>query len=197
MAALTPSSRSSTSQRARLQDSLFYTDSSPDVFAVIWYERDDEHAKRRELHPGLFELRNCVVVAGPNAPFVVREANVGDRKSENYRSFLYRGQNNVFWKANATGANATEAPFAYANVNYTPVTQSFAQWSKRAAKPARAGSIPKLRDPANYDFRFAPDSPLFARRAEFPQYVLPADLRAKMEAFHAWIGWNEPQPKAV
>lgn len=189
--ALNPASIVATSQRARIEDSLFYTDDAPEVVGFLWYERDDEHAKQKQLRAELFELRGCVVVGGPHVSFLLREGNVGDRKRESYRSFRYAGRDNVFFHL-----GEQRDVFGYADLNYGLVKLDFEAWAKRSERNARWLN-PRLRDPANYDFRLMPGSPLSDSANRLPQYRMTSVLRAEMEQFFAWIGWHPVPPSGT
>lgn len=184
--AMNPACIVATSQRARIEDSLFYTDSAPEVTGFLWYERDDPHAKLKRHQADLFEMRGCVIVGGSDVRFLLREGNVGDRKRESYRSFRYQGQNNVFYRR-----GDSRDVFGYSDSHYNLVKLDFAAWINRSEIGGR-WLDPRLRDPARYDFRFAPDSPLKSDLRRLPQYVMPSFLRTEMKQFFAWIAWNAP-----
>jgi hypothetical protein len=173
------------SGRSRIESSIFYAEDTPELAGVLWYERDDAHAKESPLQPDLHELVNCVLVAGPKVKTVFREANVGDRQRIGWTSLAYRGEGNYFWHSGAK----SPVPFAYSNINYGIEPCDFAGWCKARAEINSRWKDPEFRSPADLDFRLQPASPL-ANRKDLPLWRVPDNVRAEAKRHFDWLGWR-------
>ncbi len=166
-----------------LESSILITDTAPEVLGVQWYERQDGPQAVKKVIPDVVTVRNCVISGGPNTKKLVREANVGDRKEPGWKSLKIAGAGNTFFHP-----NADSKLFGYANINYTPLELTLAEWTKDRSDRDAKFMNPQFRNPAAGDYRFSPNSPL-SNRSDLPQVQVSKDLLEETRKFHEWIGW--------
>jgi hypothetical protein len=153
---------------------------------VIWYERDNDHAKLNSCIPGLHGLSNSVILGGGTVRSLVMEDNVGDRKAPGWLSLKYQGVDNLFWH---TGGPA--ARFTYADAQWQRQSVDLAAWQELRSETGARFADPLFLDPARGDFRVRPESPL-AGRSDLPLLRVDPALMERMDRYHAWLGWIDP-----
>lgn len=172
-----------------LEDSVVYHDfdnprrgTSNDFGAVatlLSYKRDDPHGLRHVIPRGVYGLKNCLLVAGPRTPLTVRAEWWGDDPVFHFRPLLER---NTF----AAPGRAPSFQF-HLSESGGLVSADYAAFALQAHDVGGRVLDPGLRDPAHFDFRLRPNSPLYAGRARWPQFALPDAKRREMQAFFAWL----------
>ena len=179
----------SCSERAVLESSVIWSDAAPHLFGASWYERDNDHARLNTSQPGLHELRRSVVVGGAQATILVGEDNVGDRQAPGWRSFLYRGTGNLFWRPGEAAAC-----FRYADAQWQRHAIPLAAWQQLRTETDARWADPQFRDPAHGDFRVSEGSPLHGR-GDLPLIKIDPQQLAAAQVYFTWLGWpNLPQP---
>lgn len=176
---------------SRLENSILYhngTNAKDDKRAVailISYPREDPHGQRQKIVRGVYGIKSCLIVAGSKTPLLLRGESWGDDNSWFFRADL---QNNVYY------AIGRDPKFLLHLVPGDIFTVGFSDFTEKATD--RGGRLldPKLRDPQNFDFRFAPDSPLKAEANRYPQYVLPVARRRELRVFWDWLETSPDGP---
>ncbi len=192
-----------TTGNGSLDSSIVYKDYPKDhdrtpvpVASLLSYRRGDE-PKDPPINRGIYAITDSIVVAGPRTPFVVDDEWWDDPKDDanwNGSTPIFQSvtRDNIYW---ALG----HPPRFTIHLSRTLPLDGSADWSTFQQQAADTGSRlidPKLVDPRNDDFRIAPDSPLYAQRARWPQYQLPAARLREMRAFFAWLGCPPEGPSA-
>ncbi len=170
--------------RALVEDSIFWTDTAAGAYEVMWYERDDEHAKRKPLHGREHVLRHSVVAGGARIRDLIHESNIGSRSGASYATFRHVGIGNLFWHP------TKHEVFALHGADWQATWMDLAAWQATGRERDATWADPGFRDPAAGDFTLRADSPLRARADRLPLWRVPEAMRAEVEMVHAWLGWD-------
>lgn len=178
---------------SRLTNSILWTNYQGGGDTVLYGyrtgERDDPHSRMELVPVALQEVSSCLFVGGPN---VKGFAMMDDSRKPASRAAVpatYLGTNNVFWHPDMENFHAA---WVGDTARKPGEAQDIAEWMKAGhwqEKGARRLD-PRLTNPAEGDFRFAPGSPLYGQRSKWPQVKLTAAQRKAMAEFFAWSGFT-------
>ena len=156
------------------------------VINWIWYQRNDEHSKRKPFRIEKFAFERNVIASGPKHPGMVVEHNGINRQNALYKPIAnaYQGRDNVFY------SEAGEMQFTHVNPGWQTVKTDFDGWKKWTREAAPQTIDPRFRDAQNYDFRLQEDSPLQARADELPTKKIDPALLKQADDFEKWVEWG-------
>lgn len=112
-----------------------------------WYLRQDLHAGRKEIFPGLHRIENCIIVSDSNVQYLLLEKNGTNRKNAKYKMYAYEGDNNVFY------ASDDDLIFSYSNTAYKDVDVDLQAWQEVRNETNAIWMNPDFVNPASLDFR--------------------------------------------
>lgn len=186
-----------------LRHSILYSDyagaGDTALYNLRWFGRDDPHSAMNRLVAGRNLAEGCLFVAGPNVPNFGMMDDIRGPEWTAREPMTYVGRRNWFWRAGDPDFHRRWILDEYRTGELAARRHPIADWMRPGTYLEESPTLadPGLVDPAGYDFRFREDSPLWAKREQYPQIRLSPELLAQWRWFTQWSGyqpdvWNEP-----
>ncbi len=178
----------------RVEDSILYSNLSPTIELKgtktqrslaenLWYLRSDEHARQHEIVPGRFHMTHNIFLAGGELTTPFSE-HIGINRQHPHYSLAdkaYQGEGNLFHSENGG------LDFAFVQANWQVRATDLEGWQSHTRERDPVLTDPGFVDPAGFDFRLKPDSPLQDRAERLPTRIIDPAKIAEARRFRKWV----------